>query len=144
MIAALKSSVVPVLRARKFNGAFPHFRRFSEDGIDLFTFQFDRHGGGFIIEIARGPASGFTTYWGKFIPPERMRSWDMDLKNRARVYPRKSGESSGSRSWYRFDNGACSVCCEQVLERLQDADSWYAGGTPDSIHTLLRNPLSSG
>jgi hypothetical protein len=29
------------------------------------TFQFDRHGGGFVIEIGQCPADGCTTHWGE-------------------------------------------------------------------------------
>ena len=140
MVAALKSAVVPILRSRGFKGTFPHFRRFKENGVDLFTFQFDRNGGGFIIEIARGPAGGFTTSWGKFIPPELMKSWDMDLKNRARVYVGGSRKGGRVHSWYRFDHGEFAICCEQVLERLRDADVWFEGGASDAVAEFLKNP----
>lgn len=50
MEAELKSVFVPQLRAASLNGSFPKFRRLVEEGIDLLSFQFDRNGGGFVIE----------------------------------------------------------------------------------------------
>lgn len=57
---ALKAVVVPALRLRGFMGTFPHFRRIGECGIDLLTFQFDKWGGGFVVEIAYCAGHGFT------------------------------------------------------------------------------------
>jgi hypothetical protein len=58
MIIELKSMVVPELRNKRFKGSFPHFRRISEDKIDLITFQFDRYGGGFVVEVGVCPPEG--------------------------------------------------------------------------------------
>jgi Domain of unknown function (DUF4304) len=65
MIAALREVVVPVLRNMGFSGSFPHFRRIRESQIDLLTFQFDRHGGSFVVEVATCAPEGFTTHWGR-------------------------------------------------------------------------------
>ncbi|MFF2886098.1 DUF4304 domain-containing protein [Paenibacillus sp. NPDC057967] len=68
MLSALKSIVIPSLRERGFKGTFPHFRRVNEKKIDLLTFQFDKYGGGFIIEIAVCSPAGHTHHWGnKFL-----------------------------------------------------------------------------
>ena len=61
MVAELKITVIPKLRAQGFKGSYPHFRRIVENRVDLLTFQHDRWGGGFVIEIARAPAGGITT-----------------------------------------------------------------------------------
>ena len=52
MDAALKATLIPLLRDRGFKGSLPHFRRIGKSGIDLFTVQFDRNGGGFVVEVA--------------------------------------------------------------------------------------------
>lgn len=52
MIKSLSEIVVPKLRQFNFKGSFPHFRRQTAERINLLTFQFDRSGGGFVIEIA--------------------------------------------------------------------------------------------
>ncbi len=65
----LSQIVIPELRKLQFKGTFPHFRRVSDRKLNLLTFQFDKYGGGFIIEIANCDAKGFTTHWEKEIPP---------------------------------------------------------------------------
>nr|WP_214696650.1 DUF4304 domain-containing protein [Exiguobacterium sp. s160] len=72
MIAFLKREVVPYLRSHQFQGSFPHFRRIQSDRIDLVTFQFNRHGGSFIVVLAQAPPTGFQTYWGEQISPQKM------------------------------------------------------------------------
>jgi hypothetical protein len=106
MSQALKNVVVPVLRANRFTGSFPHFRRCQQGGIDLFTFQFDKYGGGFVIEIGRCRPEGFTTHWGKQISPEKLRVWDLPPKQRARIQPTAG---SGKDSWFRFDELAADI-----------------------------------
>jgi hypothetical protein len=72
MDSELKNSVLPVLRKLGFKGSMPHLRRERNNGMDLLTFQFDKWGGGFVVEIARCGNGGFTTYWGKHIPASKM------------------------------------------------------------------------
>lgn len=54
MISSLNKFFVPELRKLNFKGSFPHFRRIENDITNLITFQFDRDGGGFVIELAKG------------------------------------------------------------------------------------------
>jgi len=119
----LKSVVVPELRTNGFTGSFPHFRRPDPLGVDLLTFQFDRNGGGFVIEIARGPATGFVTHWGKEIPAERLTAWDLHPDERHRIKPRAG---SGTESWFRYDNGDVRTCSMLVLAALPTAEAWWA------------------
>ena len=65
MIETLNEHVVPVLRERGFKGSFPHFRRPTERGIHLLTFQFDKWGGGFAVEVAACPPDGITDALGR-------------------------------------------------------------------------------
>ena len=60
MINALKKSVIPYLREYGFKGSFPHFRRQNEENIDLITFQFNRYGGSFVVELTSCPKEGVT------------------------------------------------------------------------------------
>src|SRR5262245_61534450 len=92
MEACLKRIVVPELRRAGFTGSFPHFRRCREI-IDLITFQFDRHGGGFVIELATGSPAGFTTHWGKHISANKLTAWDLPPERRKRLKP---GSGSGT------------------------------------------------
>jgi hypothetical protein len=52
MVLSLKQLFVPTLRERGFKGSFPHFRLPLKDHIDLLTVQFNKWGGGFVIEIS--------------------------------------------------------------------------------------------
>jgi hypothetical protein len=119
----LKASVVPRLRATGFAGSLPHFRRAHQSGIDLLTFQFDRNGGGFVIEISRGPVEGITTHWGKVIGPKQLTAWDMHPEERLRLQPQ---EGSGVEDWFRFDDGQTDACSRQVLKALHRAEEWWA------------------
>jgi hypothetical protein len=97
MIETLKEYVVPILRERGFRGSFPHFRRPTESGIHLLTFQFDKWGGGFIVEIATCPPDGFTTSWGKHISPGKVTAWDINRRLRLGAPDEKSDH------WFRYD-----------------------------------------
>lgn len=123
MQAALKSIVVPRLRTIAFKGSFPHFRRVVGDHIDLLTFQFDRNGGGFVIEISFCPTDGIATPWGEAIAPQRVTAWDVHPDKRYRIQPSKG---AGTDSWFRFEDGGYESCANQVLEYLPFAESWWS------------------
>src|SRR5262249_51223402 len=72
-------------------------RRQRQGAVDLMTFQFDRHGGGFVIEIGRCRPEGYRR-GTELVPAERMTPshlrWDM----RVRV-----GAKPGGGFWFRYD-----------------------------------------
>ena len=123
MIASLKRLFVPALRERGFKGSLPHFRRLRNDQIDLLTVQFDRYGGGFVIEISRCAPEGMTTSWGKKIPPNKVTAWDMHPKERPRLgapSPQEDGH------WFRFDDGTpTDAVAESATLLLAEADRWW-------------------
>lgn len=123
METELKSTVVPRLRSASFRGSFPHFRRAVENGIDLLSFQFDRHGGGFVIEISHSPKDGVTTHWGEVITPQHVTAWDIDPDKRHRIQPHAGG---GVDAWFRYDEGQFDLCAKQVLEALPRAEEWWS------------------
>jgi hypothetical protein len=123
MMLELKASVVPQLRNASFKGSMPHFRRAMEEGIDLLTFQFDRNGGGFVIEISHCPKEGVTTHWGKAIGPSQVTAWDLHPDQRHRI---KALPGSGTDSWFRYDNGQVVECAKQVLAAIPAAEEWWA------------------
>jgi hypothetical protein len=126
MKKALKDVVVPRLREAGFVGSLPHLRRLRPDRIDLFTFQFDRYGGGFVIELARCAPEGFTTHWGKQIAPNKVTAWDLPTTQRARVQPRVG---SGTDSWFRYDIAASDDIfvrtAESVLPFIDQAERMF-------------------
>jgi hypothetical protein len=121
MIAELHRVVVPALRRAGFKGAFPHLRRARAEAVDLITFQFDRHGGGLVVEIGRCPADGLTTYWGKHIAADAARAWGLDSKSRTRIQARPG---SGTEDWFRFDSQSPQVAASQVLTALEAPHLW--------------------
>lgn len=123
MQSALKRIVVPRLRALAFKGSFPHFRRTAENHIDPLTFQFDRHGGGFVIEVSSCPKEGIVTPWGQAISLQRLTAWDMHPDKRHRIKP---SNGSGTDSWFRYEGEKYESCANQVLEHLPSAERWWS------------------
>jgi hypothetical protein len=123
MQSALKDIVVPQLRAAAFKGSFPHFRRVVDNHIDLLTFQFDRNGGGFVIEISICPKEGIITSWGKAISSQHVTAWDMHPDKRHRIKPK---EGAGTDSWFRFEDGKYELCANQVLKNMPSAEAWWS------------------
>jgi len=126
MKTALKDVIVPRLRERTFVGSFPHFRRRISNRLDLLSFQFDRNGGGFVIEIGQSPLEGFTTHWGKKIPPEKVTALDLPPQQRTRLKPQVG---SGTDSWFRYDAATTHDdflrTAESVLPRLEEAEKLF-------------------
>ena len=128
MNAALSEIVVPVLRSKGFKGSLPHFRRIANGTAELLTFQFDKWGGRFVIEIARCSDQGYTMHWGKHIPANKVTAWDLAPQNH-RIQPR---EGSGTGAWFRFDTGfppflisRTTKAAQEVLKCLPHAEQWW-------------------
>lgn len=131
MLHALEQHVVPTLRERGFRGSFPHFRRRHAATTDLLSFQFDKWGGGFVIELAVGPAGELVTPWGARIAAARLKAIDLSSGARARLQP---GSDGSTDSWFRFDDGPTGdrparfqAVAAQVLDLLPQAEAWWRG-----------------
>ncbi len=130
---ALSQRVIPELRKLQFKGTFPHFRRIFEERLNLLTFQFDKYGGGFIIEIANCDAKGFTTSWGKEISLNKLTVYD--LFKRKRIYSDVASNDSSTDNWYRYDRTSLKEfiniydsICDEVLENLTLAEDYWRNG----------------
>jgi len=119
---ALKELVAPKLRAVGFKGSLPQFRRVASGGLDVLTFQFDRYGGGFVIEVARCSQEGFVTTWGKEIPASKVTAWDLPSSWRHRIQPQVGGSTD---SWFRFENGTVREAASAVLHQLPNVEAWF-------------------
>jgi hypothetical protein len=129
MDAALKEHVIPMLRSLGFKGSVPHFRRNTGQQIDLLPFQFDRHGGAFVVEVAVCPIEGITTHWGKQIPPTKVAASNMHPNQRVRL-----GAPKGEDHWFRYDDKGDSATrfadtAREVLPHLsiQATEHWARG-----------------
>ena len=101
MTHALKAVVVPRLRELGFKGSFPNFRRHRPTLTDLLSFQFDRHGGGFVLELGQCEAD-FSIVWptGQRVSPDQITPSHLPIERRARIQERPG---SGTAEWFRYD-----------------------------------------
>lgn len=123
MLNSLKNIVIPRLHERGFKGTFPHFRRVTERKIDLLTFQFDKYGGGFIIEIAVCSPNGHTHKWGEKVLPSKVTAHDLHPDNRLRI-----GDKD---EWFRYDRRIIfgdiyNKVAKKVLKNLSVADDYWS------------------
>jgi uncharacterized protein DUF4304 len=124
MVTSLREIFVPALRKRGFKGSLPHFRRIQDARFDLLTVQFDRHGGGFIVEISRCGPDDVTTSWGKKIAAGKVTAHDMHPDQRHRLGSPAPGADG---RWFRFDDGTPTEDVARALvEHLDEADRWWA------------------
>jgi len=127
MIKALKKRVVPYLREHGFKGTFPHFRRQNEENIDLVTFQFNRYGGSFIVELTFCGKDGVVTSWGKEIPANKVRGYNVN--NRFRLRENIYG-TDDNECWFHYEEAKTDEDFEEValkiLKCIQDVSdrSW--------------------
>lgn len=129
MIKSLSEIVIPVLRQNGFRGTFPHFRRITKEKINLMTFQFDKYGGGFVIEIANCEPSGFTTHWGQKIEPNKLTA---HYVSGIRIQSNMDTTNSFTEDWFRYDNKNSSNMkevyinvCKDVLSKLKFAENYW-------------------
>ncbi|WP_090789070.1 DUF4304 domain-containing protein [Paenibacillus sp. GP183] len=123
MISSLKNIVIPSLRDRDFKGTFPHFRRITEKKIDLLTFQFDKYGGGFFMEVAVCSPEGFTHHWGEKVPPNKVTAYDLHPNIRVRI-----GDKD---DWFRYDKvnffgNIYENVANKALKSLIEADDYWS------------------
>lgn len=128
MKIALSQIVVPELRILRFKGTFPHFRRLSDDRLNLLSFQFNKYGGSFVIEIANCKPEGYTTSWGKKILPNKLTVFD--LYKRERLDPQTSPDK-----WYHYDLislkeviNIYESISNEVLSKLDIAKDYWLNG----------------
>ncbi len=153
MQAALKKQVVPYLRERGFEGAWPHFRRNRAGGVDLISFASDPGGGSFGISIS----AAF---------PNRRRTnliWQDDMENLTAFHTRVRYSGMGMferpgnfyyadvyrkqirKTWFRTASSYVAA------KNDKEAAQWTAEGyecisrfrrdTPDKICTLILTQL---
>lgn len=86
MINALKAFVVPEIKALGFSGRFPHFRRERESKFEFLSFQFNRHGGSFILECGSILSQDLPEF-ASGIPFDKLNYGYTHPNNRLRIKP---------------------------------------------------------
>lgn len=134
MLSLLRKTVSDVLRGNGFTGELPHLRRKVGSRVDLVTFQFDKYGGGFIIEIGQWPGHEAVKFDGEEIPFAKLKSWSLPMENRARLRRSRTGLPE---SWFRYDKtlfrrseSRFLRAAEQVAIRLPQVLAWFDGNRP--------------
>lgn len=111
--------------------------------------QFDKWGGGFVLEVGQvRPADSETG--SATVPLEELTSYHLPLTSRARLQPAWRIMTDGwfrydrRRPWWRFWERAPSERNQQqqaagdVLRLLPQAEAWWRGERPQpNIHPLL-------
>ena len=133
---ALKKIVIPYLREHHFKGSFPHFRRKNNTHMDLITFQFNRYGGSFVVELATCPLIGLTTSWGEDIPFNKVTAHD--VSSRYRLIQDLENESNASNQWFNYEDMTSEQQFEQVaytVKHLLHIDD------PNWVYQLLQGKM---
>lgn len=109
MIEALKQTVVPHLRERGFKGSFPHFRKIKDHTIDLITFQFNRYGGSFVVELACAEKDSVYDVFGQLIPANKVTAHD--LHERVRL-------KDNNLSWFDYEQFEVFEQYEELANKI--------------------------
>ncbi len=98
MEKALQKTVMPLLRQKRFTGNFPHLRKITPSEIHLISFQFHKHGGGFVVEVAKTKNEPFRTRSGEIIDPKKLIA--LYVEERERICPKGYFDTKGKWHWY--------------------------------------------
>lgn len=99
----------------------------------MITFQFNKWGGSFVVELASCPKGGTTTYWGEKIPPNKVNAHHINKRFRLGA---KSLEEDGI--WFNYEKAESeedySKVAVRVLNQLKTSDTYW-------ISSRLRSSL---
>jgi Domain of unknown function (DUF4304) len=109
MQLAIKSIVIPELRALRFKGSMPHFRRLVDERADLLTFQFNLSGGSFVVELAICTPEHIAKHWRADLELKNVTAHDMN--NRRRL----GSSMQGGDHWFVYGKKNYEPNHEQVL-----------------------------
>lgn len=119
----IKTVIIPELQKLGFDGKYPHYKRINENGkVDYLSFQFNRYGGSFIIEIAvaypyKGKKGNF--YYNGEVTPEIVQSSNYGYtSNRLRIEPHK-GE------WFVYDKNNYRQVVESALKLIMKNMAYF-------------------
>lgn len=124
VIAAIKSVIVPELRTAGFKGSYPHFRRPNEDsGFDLLSFQFDKWGGCFLIElsVAYPYREEYKNCYLVGLKPAEDEIKKLDVGNTF-VRHRLSGNDG---DWFRYETIGIESAVELAKTAVIREMNWY-------------------
>ena len=119
----IKNTIVPDLRKEGFKGSFPHFRRmFEDDRVDYISFQFNKWGGSFIVEMAvaypyLGKEGNFY-YWDEITPEFIKKSNYGYTKERLRIKPHNG-------DWFEYNDNNYEEVVECARRLISENLSYF-------------------
>ena len=153
MISSLKEYVFPLLREKGYTGSYPHFHKIENDSIDLISFQTDKYGGAFRVEVSAAfPESdnkNYTLYGdmtektlnvtatnkryrlpgmydGKFYYTDVYRKRTLFFGTLDTNVPanEKVTDLKGFKLIRPFDENTAKLVCEELKRQLEKAFAW--------------------
>jgi Domain of unknown function (DUF4304) len=121
MDEALKHSVMPLLRILGFRGSYPHFRRKTDERVDVLGFQFSNWGPAFYVEIGVADVDGYTWSDGTHFPAKTIKHYECPSSTRIGEQP------------FDFEVQSAHVVADQVSVAVNDAQGDWA-----ELHRILK------
>jgi 3-methyladenine DNA glycosylase AlkD len=116
-------------------------RRIADDTICFVTLQFDRCGGGFVIETAQTKNESFIAYWGKSISPDKLTAHD--LNERIRIHQKGLRGGSSTDDWFRYDikgifvHNVYDSVAKQVMKNMKLIEKVFDDWTRHATRFLI-------
>ena len=120
----IKAIIVPEIKKCGFKGSFPHFRKiYDNERIDYLSFQFNKYGGSFIIELAiaypyKGKEGNFY-YWAEITPEFLKKSNYSYTKERLRIKP-------DNAEWFEYDEDNYKNVVALALEKIINNMNYFS------------------
>ncbi len=122
-IRYIKSIILPELRKIGFKGSYPHFRRENAEGYDLLSFQFNKYGGSFLMEmsVAYPQRAEYKNCYLLGIKPYEEEIKKIDTSNtyaRHRVINQED-------EWFHFTDDIVEDVIKTAWSKLKEDLIWY-------------------
>ena len=114
MTRELKFFVVPEIKALGFSGIFPHFRREKNGRFEFVSFQFNRHGGSFVLECGFAMLHDLPDF-AKKLPFKKLTYGNARPHNRLRIKP---DASTAEDFWFTYSGFKEEVQFENLSKSL--------------------------
>ncbi|WP_294751664.1 DUF4304 domain-containing protein [uncultured Exiguobacterium sp.] len=82
MIQAMKTIMVPYLRAHGFKGSYPHFRRKQDSFQEILMIYITKYSEDFYMETSIVPLTGYVDFEGDTILPNKVKVSDLKAEER--------------------------------------------------------------
>lgn len=144
---AIKDIVAPKLKETGFVGTYPHFRRLRGAVTDLLTFQTNRYGGSFVVELAQWNAETYRdNHLGTETGRDDLTAHTLQPRYRERLKPWWRRLSSDY--WFQYDSiwqkmlwskaARLSFAAHRIVRLLPSIDRAFRGEVFLQFHEVNR------